>query len=68
MTKQRLDDTENGRDRPVFEITPAMIEAATKVFCDNGWGMPINEFTVSEIRDLLPEALLAALKVAPCSV
>lgn len=36
MTKQRLDDMENGRDRPVIEVTPAMVEAGLRVLRECG--------------------------------
>lgn len=55
MTKQRLDDMENGRDRPVIEVTPAMLEAGERVIEQWGaWAEP------SHLANLVFEEMISA--------
>ena len=42
-------------------ITSAMLEAALAEFRDQTDGYPIGEFALSEIRQIMPAALFAAL-------
>ena len=46
-----------------FEVTPEMVSEALAVFEENNWGPPVIEFSLSDVRDLIPEALERAFRL-----